>query len=97
MNKYHCTVKVGPTPARALITAKDVGEALEKMCKIFYIANTSEIDEYEILEVVGKDAYKKVASKGEGDSKPRIKLPLPPPPKENDEVVYESYTLGVAK
>lgn len=98
-NTYHAVVKMhkDDSPKRIIYTAAAVGPAIVHMAKLCKVASTADIYEFEILEVVGRDSYKRVAMKLPTAVKPHISAAAIDPPVTNlEEVAYIPYKLKVA-
>lgn len=98
---YHAVVKKheGSAPQRMVFTAKDVPSALTTMAKLWHVHSTSDLHEFEILEVLGNNKYRQVAMKPGSKTKPHIKVPIvddEPEPDVYEEAEYISYRLKVA-
>lgn len=104
MNRYFAVIKMKSysTPASTSFDAPDTGLALRKMMEVVGVSSTMEIDEYELLEVVGKD-YKRVACKGPTRSTPprpatvvgRLIPETPEPLLTLEETEYTPFTVEV--
>ena len=96
---YHAVVKIhkDDSPKRIIYSAASVGPAIVHMTKLCRVPSTADIYEFEILEVVGRDSYKRVAMKLPTAKKAHISAAAIDPPVSNlKEVAYIPYNLKVA-
>lgn len=98
-NTYHAVVKMHKDDSlkRIIYNAPAVGPAIVHMAKLCKVASTADIYEFEILELVGRDSYKRVAMKLPTANKAHISAAAIDPPVINlEEVAYIPYKLKVA-
>lgn len=97
MQHYFAVIKLSPTstPMKAAFIASDVNDALKEMCRVVRCTTTTEIAEYDLLEVLGDNKYREVASKiGNEFRQPKVMLPPPLGEDIDDtETVYVPYML----
>jgi len=66
----------GDVSMRTRYRAVSIPEAINKMCKIVGVKDTTEICEYEIMEILGAGHYRPVASKFENRAKGTALVPI---------------------
>lgn len=99
---YMAIVKLDKSmmPQRITYMAESVGQAIIQMVKLTKVKSTADIYEFEILEVVGRDKFKKVAMKLPNKPKPHINAAsiakAVSTTSSYEESVYKPYKLKVA-
>lgn len=96
---YHAVVKIheGDVPRRIAYTAPNLGTAISTMATLCGRRSTADLYEFEILEVLGRDTYKRVATKLPTKDKPHISSKVLDREVENEgEASYIPYKLEVA-
>lgn len=96
MIKYFATVRLADgRPQQCTVEADTIFAALDLVCKRAGVKSTTDLLEFELLEVLGNDRYRSAARKVVNS--PVLdtnKLDPPsPPPKKHSEAVYHPYKV----
>lgn len=92
----------GQSPIKCTFTAAGISDAMKELVKMMGVGSTTDLYEFEILEVMEKGAYKLSARKMPTKEKPHItvpvdrQLPAPKPKITYNENEYAGYDVRVA-
>lgn len=82
-------------PHKMTFSANNVSQAIKVMLNKAKLGSTAEVSEYELLEVVGKDGYRTVASRGGDLQKPLGKPKQTETKAASPPVTYSPYKVSV--
>lgn len=102
--QFHIVLKKtdASPPQKMLVSAVDVKKAMDLMVVASSVKSTTDLHEFEIMEVVGKDMYKLAAKKLPTKTKAHVQLPVVINKTELDrsaffeELPYKSYKVRLA-
>ena len=79
MTKFFATARLvgAVVPRQATVEAATTLGAIEKLCELLGVSTTTDIEEFELLEVLGGDKYRSAARKTKADVKRREQKPAP--------------------
>lgn len=97
--EYYATFKYvanGKPVSSGIFMCNDTREALDKMCEIARIQDTTNLHSYDLLKIVGKN-YIRVATKVGQDEFPRAVIPSRPEPVRREVVPIATTVDKVSK
>lgn len=91
MENYLAVVRVkgAKTPLKASFSCEGTAAAIKKMCELLQTP-ISEVEEYDLMEMIGNRELRIVASRG---GKVAPKVPVVSAKVSNEETTYQSFTV----